>query len=230
MPNKRPRSTTKRPQPTSQLLPGTVSHTDTKRALLKECSKTTLKNSLFKPLGVTPIPVQIAIGVASASYWRGMWYILDDNLFPDNPEYSASASLVLGTGGLAFVQGMMEKQALYAARTNSTKLPRYYPSFARFGTLYCVATSCVLVWRGAWMGCDILYEKIMAESEAKATDPSHLTKSGLASHVLATCGLLAFGRFSSVLAPPARGSIVEDLAFKATTWEQYSKAAKWFFK
>lgn len=228
MPNKRPRSTTKRPHPTFQLLPGTVSRVEGKRSLLKEYSKTTLKTSLFKPLGVAPIPVQIAVGVASASYWRGVWYILDDNLFPDNPKYSASASLVLGTGGLAFVQGMMEKQALYAARTNSTKLPRYYSPFARFGTLYCVATSCVLVWRGAWMGCDILYEKIA--SDAKATDPGHLTKSGVASHVLATCGLLAFGRFSSVLGPPARGSILEDLTLKATTWQQYSKAAKWFFK
>lgn len=77
------------------------------------------------------------------------------------------------------------------------------------------------------MGWDIAYEKISKQS---ATDKGHLTKSGAASCVLAAIGLLAYGRFSSVLAPPAKVSILEDLAFKAKTWQQYSKAAKWFFK
>lgn len=77
------------------------------------------------------------------------------------------------------------------------------------------------------MGWDIAYEKLNKQS---ATDKGHLTRSGIGSCALATFGLLAFGRFSSVLAPPAKVSILEDLAFKATTWQQYSKAAKWFFK
>lgn len=184
-------------------------------------------NPLFRPIGVTPIPVQIAIGCASASYWRGMWYILDDNLFPNDPTASASASLIGGTLGLATVQGVMAKKAEYYASKEVTKLPSYYPKMARFGTLYIVATSCILVWRGAWMGCDIIYEQMTDHSPL---EPGHLTVSGVWTHVVATCGLLAFGRFSSVLGPPARLSILEDMAFKAKTWQQYSKAAKWFFK
>lgn len=207
----------------------TTATTNTSKVeLLQKCAKSGVTKRLgFTPLGVTPIPTQVAIGVASASYWRGMWYILDDNLFPENPTYSAMASLGLGSFGLAFIQGAIAKKAEYYAKKEAVKLPSYYPSIARFGTLYCVATSCILVWRGAWMGWDIAYEKLQKES---ATDKGHLTISGIGSHVIATLGLLAFGRFSSVLGPPARVSILEDLAFKATTWQQYSKSAKWFFK
>mmetsp|Transcript_21615 Transcript_21615/g.33900 ORF Transcript_21615/g.33900 Transcript_21615/m.33900 type:complete len:206 (-) Transcript_21615:1820-2437(-) len=202
-----------------------------KKDLLKNCAKIGVTKQLGYvpiPIGMTPIPTQVAIGVASASYWRGMWYILDDNLFPDNPLYSAVASLGLGSFGLAFVQGAIaRKTEYYYSQKKAVKLPFYYSSIARFGTLNCVATSCVLVWRGAWLGWDLAYEKLSKES---ATDRGHLTISGIGSTVLATLGLLAFGRFSSVLAPPAKVSILEDLAFKATTWQQYSKAAKWFFK
>lgn len=68
------------------------------------------------------------------------------------------------------------------------------------------------------------------KEDAKATDPGHRTHSGLLSHFVAVGGLLAFGRFASVLAPPARVSILKDLTFKANTWREYASAAKWFFK
>ena len=121
-----------------------------KKDLLKSCAKSGVitKRLGYSPLGFKSIPFQISIGVLSASYWRGMWYILDDNLFPDNPLYSAVASLGLGSFGLAFIQGAIARQADYYARKEAAKLPSYYKPIARFGTLYCVATSCVLVWRG----------------------------------------------------------------------------------
>jgi hypothetical protein len=52
------------------------------------------------------------------------------------------------------------------------------------------------------------------------------------SHFAAAAGLLAMGRFSSVLAPPANISIMKDISFKKATrtWMDYSAAAKWFFK
>ena len=40
------------------------------------------------------------IGCAAASFWRGAWYIMDDQLYPEQPFYSALASLVLGSMGL----------------------------------------------------------------------------------------------------------------------------------
>lgn len=198
-----------------------------KRELLQQCSKSATANKLFIPIGVASIPTQIAIGFASASFWRGMWYILDDNLFPDDPTASAVTSLVGGTLGLATVQGIVARKAKYYAAKEVQILPSYYPKIARFGTLYCVTASCILVWRGAWMGCDVVYEQMTNHS---ASEPGHMTRSGVWSHVLAAAGLLAFGRFSSVLGPPARISILKDVAFNATTWHQYSKAAKWFFK
>jgi len=66
---------------------------------------------------------------------------------------------------------------------------------------------------------------------ARATSPYHQTYSGILSHAIGTIGLLCIGNFSSVLAPPARISVMTycKQAFKATTWKQYAKAAKWFF-
>jgi len=158
-------------------------------------------------------------------------YILDDNLFPENALHSATASLGLGTIGLATTQGVIARKAAKDIASKKLKLPEFYSSGARFGTLYCVATSCILVWRGAWLGWDVAYEYFYKETTgAKATDPGHLTNSGLLSHGIALTGLLAFGRFSSVLAPPARASILSDLAMKAKTWKEYSASAKWFFK
>ena len=80
---------------------------------------------------------------------------------------------------------------------------------------------------------DLAYENFAIhkkDEQSTATDSGHLTKSGILSHSIAIGGLLAFGRFSSVLAPPVRASIQSDFTFKAKTWKELSKAAKSFFK
>ena len=168
----------------------------------------------------------------------------------------------------------------------------------RFGALYCVSTSCILVWRGAWLLWDVVYEegvhyyinsstltekndadikerhdqihqlmanhshshhhtidqgsnrrvdgnaaaaaalnnetsgnsKTTASDAISATDPHHLSLSGLLSHGVATVGLLALGRFASVLAPPARVSIVKDTPLYAKTAKEFMKKANWLFK
>lgn len=207
--------------------------------------------SIALAASASPVWSQISIGVACASYWRGAWYVLDDNLFPHNPLYSATASLGLGSAGLVLAQGFIANQCEKEQRTQmllankknhhpgNHKLQLQLPSLKRFGTLYCVATSCVLVWRGTWMFWDIAYETFGIPNEnahgdpqqqAAATDRGHLTKSGILSHSIAIGCLLAFGRFSSVLAPPARASILSDFTFKAKTWKEYSSAAKSIFK
>ena len=205
------------------------------KPMIKKRNSSSLLSSIsvqkMHPIGMAPLGVfhQVAIGVACASYWRGMWYILDDNLFPENPFYSASSCLGLGAVGLAGTQGFIARQAERDLINKNLALPRHYSPFARFGSLYCVSTSCVLIWRGTWMLWDIAYEKIHKD-QIKATDPKHLTKSGMLSHGIAVAGLLALGSFASVLAPPARASVLKDCALKAKTWQEYSKAAKWFFK
>ena len=92
----------------------------------------------------------VGVGMGAASFWRGAWYILDDQLFPDNPNHSALSSLALGTCGMAASQGLVSRAM---AVRNS-----YLKPVARFGALYVVAMSCVLVWRGTWVGWDCVYE------------------------------------------------------------------------
>jgi hypothetical protein len=89
---------------------------------------------------------------------------------------------------------------------------------ARFGALYTVAVSCVLVWRGTWVGWDVVYEHLYCPGEngAKSTDPGHATNSGLLSHAVAVGLLLGTGLFASVLAPPAAVSVIRDFAVKSS--------------
>ena len=184
--------------------------------------------------------------MGAASFWRGAWYVLDDQLFPDNANYSALSSLLMGTAGMAASQGMVHKAL-------SVRQPLLKP-VARFGALYFVAMSCVLVWRGTWVGWDCVYEHYhnthggiehtqkkknknlsLEDGEPstpefhasaldhgpvgfviKSTDPGHLTNSGLASHGFAILALSAAGVFASVLAPPAAVSVIRDAAIQSS--------------
>ena len=80
---------------------------------------------------------------------RGAWYILDDHLYPDDAFKSSVASLSGGVVGMTLSQGLVEK-------CETIKNPRML-RVARFGALYCIATSVVLVWRGTWVGWDVFY-------------------------------------------------------------------------
>ena len=82
---------------------------------------------------------------------RGAWYILDDHLYPDDAFKSSVASLSGGVIGMTLSQGLVEK-------CETIKNPRML-RVARFGALYCIATSVVLVWRGTWVGWDVFYGK-----------------------------------------------------------------------
>lgn len=186
----------------------------------------------------------VGIGMGAASFWRGAWYILDDQLFPDNANYSALSSLALGTAGMAASQGLIHRAL------SVRQQPYYLKPVARFGALYVVAMSCVLVWRGTWVGWDCVYEhyhnthggiehtkkkRKALEGQGstpefhasaldhgpvgfviKSTDPGHLTNSGLASHVFAILALSAAGVFASVLAPPAAVSVIRDAAIRSS--------------
>lgn len=105
---------------------------------------------------------------------------------------------------------------------NVAKLEKYPIRLAllRFGAIYSVAVSCVLVWRGTWLGWDCLYARMhpliapnqLDTETVNATDPGHATKSGFLSHLAACVLLLGTGFFASVLAPPAAASVIRDLA------------------
>ncbi|CAJ1960632.1 unnamed protein product [Cylindrotheca closterium] len=151
------------------------------------------------------LPLQIGIGMASACYWRGMWYVLDDQLYPQDQAKSAIASLAAGSVGLAASQAYLFDPGCHEFKWPKTATMCKGTEAKKWLALYGLTTSCILIWRGAWVGCDVVYESITNES---ALDPKHLTISGLASHGIALVGLLAMGRLSSTLGPPYHGTLV----------------------
>jgi len=173
----------------------------------------------FQSLPWKRVALHVGVGMGAASFWRGAWYVLDDHLFPNSTSQSAVASLALGVTGMAASQGLVERCEQLAKSGSKRRLP-----VARFGAVYTIAVSCVLVWRGTWIGWDVLYET--AQSDAKSTDPGHLSTSGVLSHAVAVAALVGTGLFASVLAPPAATSIIRDFTVKAGMKPYSGPAAK----
>jgi Fuseless len=124
--------------------------------------------SPFVALHWKSVLTHVGVGMGAASFWRGAWYILDDHLFPQDAAKSAASSLLLGTGGMALSQGLVKRVEVLNAQLSKststttttsttitsslTKNRRWPLRVARFGALYTIAMSCVLVWRGTWLG------------------------------------------------------------------------------
>ena len=114
----------------------------------------------FVALSPKNVLLHVGVGMGAASFWRGAWYILDDHLFPNQPAWSAMSSLGMGTVGMALSQGLIHKVELLAAQASvktatssiSSRRQLLPLKVARFGALYTIAVSCVLVWRGTWLG------------------------------------------------------------------------------
>ena len=122
--------------------------------------------SSFNALGLKRVMTHVGVGMGAASFWRGAWYVLDDHLYPDDAASSALASFGMGVIGMAASQGLVAR----VEHLSSNRLP--YKA-ARFGALYTIAVSCVLVWRGTWVGWDVLYEKYHSEEANSLTSSSH---------------------------------------------------------
>jgi len=171
----------------------------------------------FVALNFRMVGQHVLIGMGVSSFWRGAWYVLDDHLFPEDSAKSALASFGLGVAGMTASQGLVAKCEELAKKNSESKVLARRLKIYRFGALYTIAISCVLVWRGTWVGWDVLYEYTHPEQTpcktgVKSTAPGHLSTSGMLSHVLAVSALVGTGLFASVLAPPAATSIVRDWA------------------
>lgn len=176
----------------------------------------------FRAQSIRNLATHVCVGVGAASFWRGAWYVLDDHLFPDNAVHSAAASMGLGVAGLAASQGLVARaeRLAHGARVRPVVL-----AATRFGAIYAVAASCVLVWRGTWVGWDVLYERTHPHADARAIHPGHATASGILSHAAALTLLLGTGLFASVLAPPAAVSVIRDHSVRSVT-RQYTAPAQ----
>jgi hypothetical protein len=194
----------------------------------------------FTSLPSSTVWSHIGIGMASASFWRGAWYILDDNLFPEDKLQSSVASWSLGVFGMFASQGLVQKadswaltRAMVATRYPSSLVSNVIsvrlPQLARFAAIYSLAASCILIWRGTWIMWDVVYEHITLAKHA--TEPQHATYSGLWSHGIAILGLSSCGLLASVLAPPAAIAKITNCAVTKATAAQPSMRivdAKWF--
>ena len=107
-----------------------------------------LKSSLYN----------ISIGFACASFWRGAWYIFDELLYPDDIVKSSLASLLLGSAGIITSQTIPAFESTEVTKKNRTIYKRLWSIIHKSSPvrLYSLALSCVLVWRGAWVGWDVL--------------------------------------------------------------------------
>jgi Fuseless len=122
--------------------------------------------------------------------------MLDDQLFPENPEASAITSLGLGTAGMTASQGLV-------ARALAVQRPMIKP-VARFGALYTVAMSCVLVWRGTWVGWDCVYERLLNSPTTVLVHPHHKKQDD--NHETATTTPTSLSTLSSTTALMATSS------------------------
>ena len=144
---------------------------------------------------------------------------------------------------MAASQGLIHKVEILASKVQKQQLSKDVTQrslqlplkVARFGALYTIAVSCVLVWRGTWVGWDVLYEYTHPENKCEktgkqlqrisSTDRGHASRSGLLSHALAVSALVGTGVFASVLAPPAASGIIRDFTIKAGS-SSYSPPAQ----
>ena len=97
-------------------------------------------------------------------------YILDDQLFPNNPLYSSVSSLGLGIVSTLIFQPLVTlvPSSQGEVKSIANKYSQLLSSPSRAKTLfgiYGLAWSCVLVWRGTWLGWDLLYEQIVMKME-----------------------------------------------------------------
>lgn len=146
-----------------------------------------------------------ACGVAS--FWRGAWYVADAVVYPESPAKSGAACLGGGAAALAGLQ-VGARRALAPGRQPPGRATRYAATYA-------LALSCVAVWRGAWVLWDAAAGELGVGADGVA--------SGVASHVGGAAALLCAGRASSVLAPPAKISILDDrpLAMRLLTHDRW---------
>lgn len=167
--------------------------------------------------GVRDLPLMWLVGASVASFWRGAWFCADALLYPEDQTSSCAASCCLGFGGFSLLYTVMPR------------LPRSVVSIRliRFTGLYLASLSIVFTWRGTWLGWDILTAKVEAivgdSARIKEGGAAHtgnernsevdwkLFLSGITSHVVSLLVLVACGHASSVLAPPARISMLADL-------------------
>lgn len=141
---------------------------------------------------------QIAVTCGVATFWRGAWYMMDA-IFPDDVLTSGICSIAIGTATFAVGQSLVSPVVV------SNVSGRRFAPLGRILALYTLSLSCIAMWRGIWCINDAVSEHV-----AGLRIDRHLFYSGLASHFCAFLFLLPLGRFSAVVAAPAKNALLGD--------------------
>lgn len=157
------------------------------------------------------LPHQFVVACGVATFWRGTWYIMDATC-PADPLLSGLTCLSAGFASFAVLQSVAGPLLVRAAPSGPLA-----PAL-RIATLYSLGVSTVAVWRGVWCLLDALSENV-----AGSTVAEHLLHSGVASHVGAVGLLLALGRMTSILAPPAKTGLLND----NKVWSAQPEEIRW---
>jgi len=123
-------------------------------------------------------------------YWRGLWLVADEYIFPADVKKSAYTSLGIGFGGLA-VLWIIEAHVVVALPVKGAERRRKCSSrILDCAYLYVASCLSVLSWRGLWLLQDhhlAKFEKVLAAFIA---------------HVLGAASLFVLGYFQSTIACP----------------------------
>jgi len=152
--------------------------------------------------------VQLLVAAAEASFWRGMWYMMDSCLFPGDPLRSGLTSL--GVGWLTF--GLVHCSASAAVGSGSAQTAALRtPMWRRCALVYGVSLALIAFWRGVWNLWDASYERLVGVA---ATEQA--LASGLASHAAGAAALFASVQCFSVLAPPTLVNVLRNAGIFTT--------------
>mmetsp|Transcript_18994 Transcript_18994/g.42515 ORF Transcript_18994/g.42515 Transcript_18994/m.42515 type:complete len:235 (-) Transcript_18994:20-724(-) len=140
----------------------------------------------------------LGMGFAVTSSWRGLWYIMDGTIFPDNLFLSGLTSIVVGWSSVAATHYFALNSTPLSPSAAEAALAKMPASRQALYT-YCIGLGIIATWRGVWVLWDAAYEKFTG---VKAVDQPAM--SGLLSHVVGTGILATSGYMASLMAPPLR--------------------------
>ncbi|GAB5356729.1 hypothetical protein AAMO2058_000314000 [Amorphochlora amoebiformis] len=134
--------------------------------------------------GLIAVPLNLIIACLVVAYWRGLWYILDARLFPEDLEKSGwtSIGMAFGCTSVLYLSHLALREANPGTGLSWRVIEALY--------VHAAAAASVFGWRGAWLLFDVYFY------------PSDLLASGVGCLTIGIVGLTLLTAMRSTVAPP----------------------------
>eukprot|EP00471_Norrisiella_sphaerica_P005968 CAMPEP_0184488674 /NCGR_PEP_ID=MMETSP0113_2-20130426/13057_1 /TAXON_ID=91329 /ORGANISM="Norrisiella sphaerica, Strain BC52" /LENGTH=176 /DNA_ID=CAMNT_0026871627 /DNA_START=236 /DNA_END=762 /DNA_ORIENTATION=+ len=162
------------------------------------------------------LPLNLVISALVVAYWRGLWYLMDANLFPENKELSAWLSLVIGFG-ISVLVFLTYHLLRPDQRKQSLKRSPIQWRAIETAFLHMAAAGSVFAWRGSWLLMDFYFF------------PNDATLSSWGGLLLGAGGLTLLSCFRNTVAPPMISAYDGDPA-EVISYPPLPSALSVFFK